>query len=84
MKTIAIVSTFKKDFKKQGLSSELVTVLYHLINGNLLPENYKDHRLSGNLNQFRECHVKPDLLLLYQVKDNNLILIRLASHSELF
>lgn len=84
MKTLVIVSAFKKDFKKQGLSSELITVLYHLINGKPLPEKYKDHRLIGNLNEFRECHVRPDLLLLYQIKDSTLVLVRLASHSELF
>lgn len=84
MKTLVIVSAFKKDFKKQGLSSELITVLYHLINDKPLPEKYKDHRLIGNLNEFRECHVRPDLLLLYQIKDSTLVLVRLTSHSELF
>lgn len=50
-----------------------------------LPENNRDHALSGDWTGYRECHVKPDLLLIYRKPDaNTLRLARLGSHSELF
>ncbi|MGL2514156.1 type II toxin-antitoxin system YafQ family toxin, partial [Helicobacter pylori] len=49
-----------------------------------LPPPFKDHALRGIWKPFRECHIKPDILLVYLVKDDELILIRLGSHSELF
>ncbi len=47
---------------------------------------YKDHSLKGSLKDFRECHLKPDLLLIYKIQkqENTLLLLRLGSHSELF
>ncbi len=49
-----------------------------------LEAKHRDHALKGQWKEFRECHVKPDLLLIYQVQDDALILIRLGTHSELF
>ena len=51
-----------------------------------LEAKYKDHTLSGNYADFRECHIKPDLLLIYTFDDkyNELVLTRFNSHSELF
>ena len=50
-----------------------------------LPERYNDHGLTGNWIGFRECHIKPDLLLIYEkVGADILMLVRLGSHSELF
>ncbi|GHP92694.1 hypothetical protein VN1203_14400 [Helicobacter pylori] len=49
-----------------------------------LDPKYKDHPLKGTLKDFRECHIKSDILLVYLVKDDELILVRLGSHSELF
>ncbi len=50
-----------------------------------LPENNRDHALSGDWTGYRECHVKPDLLLIYRKPDaDTLRLARLGSHSELF
>jgi mRNA interferase YafQ len=55
-----------------------------LVNGPL-PENNRDHALSGDWTGYRECHVKPDLLLIYRKPDaDTLRLARLGSHSELF
>jgi mRNA interferase YafQ len=48
-----------------------------------LPPHYKDHALTGNWLDYRDCHLKPDLVLIYQITDNDLILVRLGSHSEL-
>ena len=86
MRKIDYSSNFKRDFKKHGnLDSALIEVLYKLINDEDLPLKYKDHNLTGNWGGYRECHIKPDLLLIYKKIDENLLqLVRLASHSELF
>ncbi len=50
-----------------------------------LPESYRDHALSGEWAGYRECHLKPDLLLIYRkANTDTLRLARLGSHSELF
>lgn len=51
-----------------------------------LDPRYKDHELSGEFNGIRECHIKPDLLLLYKIEQDilTLVLLNLGSHSELF
>lgn len=50
-----------------------------------LPVQYRDHALHGNWEGSRECHIRPDLLLIYTyTADNWLILERLGSHSEIF
>ena len=50
------------------------------------PKKYKDHQLTGNLHDFRECHIEPDWLLMYQIFENELILSATATgtHSDLF
>lgn len=81
-------SRFKKDFKKyqhnQTVIDELDKVISLLRAKKKLPEKYRDHALSGDYFGFRECHVKPDVLLVYDFDDEFLYLIRLGSHSELF
>jgi mRNA interferase YafQ len=63
----------------------LIEVLYKLLNDEILPEKYRDHSLTGDWFGYRECHVKPDLLLIYKQSDENTLrLARLGSHSELF
>ncbi len=81
-------TSFKKDYKKLSTSNknilkEIVTIL---ANGETLDEKYKDHPLVGNYLGCRECHLRPDLLLIYRI-DNNILelaLIRVGSHSKLF
>jgi len=79
---------FKKDFRKyqyhQAIIDELDTVLALLLAKKKLPEKYRDHSLTGNYVGFRECHIKPDVLLVYKTDGESLILARLGSHSELF
>ena len=85
-------SQFKKDFKaiiKQGLDiKELQIVLEILINGDVVPEKYKDHPLrnSKDFKNCRELHIEPDWLLIYKYNNDQLILylIRTGSHSDLF
>lgn len=81
---------FTKDLKlllKRGYDlSELVLVIDLLTKKEKLPDKYKDHSLIGSYNQFRECHIKPDWLLIYHIDDSELelFLLRTGSHSDLF
>ena len=80
---------FKKDFKKARKLpiedlSKIFKIISRLQEQLALEEKFKDHDLTGAYKAYRECHIKPNLLLIYQVKDNDLSLVRLGSHSELF
>ena len=81
-------NNFRRSFKKQKLSDEeessYVDVLFKLLNGIELEKKYKDHQLKGNMKEFRECHIKPDLLLMYGIIDDVLELVNIGSHSEIF
>lgn len=86
MRAIDVTNQFKRDAKKHYLS--LITpswteAIYCLCNDLPVPARYKDHQLTGNLKDFRDCHIKPDLVLLYRKTDDALELVRLGSHSEL-
>lgn len=90
MLTIKYHTMFKKDFKRikqRGYDiSRLEKIVELLANEVPLSEQFKDHNLSGNYNGFRECHIAPDWLLIYQVNNNELVLVlsRTGSHSDLF
>lgn len=89
MRKLIKTSQFKKDFKrakKQGRKlSELQRVLSLLIEEAELEPRHRDHSLNGNWIPCRECHIEPDWLLIYNLThDNDLVLVRLGSHSELF
>jgi len=92
MRTIERSTAFKKDFKRESkgkyqktVTEDLLAVLAILVSDGLLDANYRDHELIGEWNAYRECHIKPDLLLIYRKPDKNTIrLARLGSHSELF
>ncbi|OSM06728.1 putative addiction module toxin, rele/stbe family [Magnetofaba australis IT-1] len=67
------------------LDGDLRAILGALANDQSLAAKFRDHDLGGNWAGYRECHIKPDLLLIYQKpNDNTLKLARLGSHSELF
>ena len=88
MYSIFRVSSFKKDYKKLTTQEKeaLKMVITTLAKGDTLDEQYKDHKLIGNYIGCRECHVKPDLLLIYKI-DNNILelaLVRTGNHSKLF
>lgn len=92
MWTIERSSAFKKDYKRAAkgqyrkiLDKILITTLTRLVTDERLPSNYRDHDLSGSWAGYRECHLKPDLLLIYEKPGNNTLkLARLGSHSNLF
>ena len=84
---ISIAKSFKKDMAKQLLhlaSAEWAEVLNSLVHKIALPEKYRDHALIGNWKGFRDCHVKPDLVLIYKLHDDEIELHHLKTHSELF
>ena len=83
-------SQYKKDVKlakKRNYNiSELLEVVKKLSFGLPLEAKYKDHALEGNWKNHRELHIRPDWLLIYQIKDDILILelSRTGTHSDLF
>ena len=81
-------SRFKQDIKaakKRGYDLSLLTEVIDLLAaGEQLPPKYKDHNLIGNYKGFRECHIQPDWLLIYEVSENVLYLARTGTHSDLF
>jgi len=90
MYTIYFTKKMKKDLKrmrKRGKNiSELTTVLEILSSGQKLSEGYRDHQLSGDKADFRECHIEPDWLLIYRIEKDKLILTatETGSHADLF
>lgn len=81
-------SRFNKDYKrimKQGKDeNKFETVIAKLLNQEPLEDKYKDHKLSGQFKDCRECHIEPDWLLIYKSTETEIILVRTGSHSELF
>jgi len=89
MINIIYSAQFKKDFKKaRKLPLQDLKLIFEVIStleqNITLDTKFKDHDLSGNWSNFRECHIKPDLLLIYKTSEIELQLARLGSHSELF
>lgn len=90
MLTIKFHSSFKKDYKrvvKRGYNIKLMeNVIKKLAKQEQLPEKNRDHALSGDYVGFRECHITPDWLLIYEIEQNELILLltRTGTHSDLF
>lgn len=91
MKTIKRSTAFKKDFKRElkgrhssYLNDQFPNILAKLAADIPLEDKYRDHELIGNWHGSRECHLKPDLLLIYENNPELLHLVRLGSHSKLF
>ncbi len=90
MLKIKFLNSFKKDYKrivKRGYNIALLeNVIRMLADGETLPAKYRDHTLTGNYSGFRECHITPDWLLIYEVRESELILVlsRTGTHSDLF
>ena len=90
MYRVKYTNAFKKAYKKmvkRGLNTSLLDdVISKLIIGEALDEKYKDHSLKGNFIGYRECHIKPDWLLVYLIEDYilTLTLVNTGSHSDIF
>ncbi len=91
MRTIRRTTQFKRDYKREAkgrfaktLEDDLRAILSLLMSDARLPEKYRDHPLAGEWKDFRDCHVRPDLVLIYRKPDGETLeLVRLGSHSEL-
>ncbi len=90
MYTLKFTSAYKKSYKqmiKRGLDVSLLDeVVDRLRRGLPLDEKHHDHELTGNFKGFRECHVKPDWLLIYLVENDilTLTLVDTGTHSDIF
>lgn len=87
--TIKRGKAFKKSIKKikdKCILGEIENVIDKLANDEMLEPKYNDHALKGEWINHRECHIRPDLLLIYKKQDDLLILtcVNVGSHSELF
>lgn len=92
MRTIDRSTAFKRDYKREArgryratLDSVLLPILTALATDQPLAPHHCDHELTGNWSGYRDCHVKPDLVLIYRKPyATTLRLARLGSHSEIF
>ena len=90
MYQVKFTTAYKKAYKlmkQRGLDISLLDNAVDLLRqGRQLDERYRDHGLTGNFAGFRECHVKPDWLLIYLIENDilTLTLIDTGSHSDLF
>ena len=85
--SIHLSTVFKHDLKrikKRGWDIDLLNDVVEMIRtGVKLPAKFYDHLLTGNWRNRRECHIKPDYLLIYHVENDVLYLDRVGSHSDL-
>ena len=91
MRRIERTGQFKRDDKREAkgqhrdtLDAELIPLVKALAGDQPLAPRYRDHALSGDWKDHRDCHLKPDLVLIYRKPDDEVLqLVRLGSHSEL-
>lgn len=91
MRTIEQTGQFRRDFKReakgqhrQTLAREFAAIITSLANDQALAEKHRDHALTGDWNDHRDCHIRPDLVLIYRTANDTVLqLVRLGSHSEL-
>ena len=81
-------NSFKSDLKrvkKRDCDMLLLEkIMDKLINGNTLEPRYRDHALTGEYKGYRECHIKPDWLLVYGISDRTIYFFRTGTHADLF
>jgi mRNA interferase YafQ len=91
MRTIKQSGQFKRDLKRESkgqhrkvLQSEFVALIATLAADRSLEPRHRDHALTGDWKDHRDCHVRPDLVLIYRKPDDDTLeLVRLGSHAEL-
>ena len=91
MRTIKYTAQFKRDYKREKKSNRhkaldrgLLAVVRSLASDKKMARRHCDHALTGNWKDHRDCHIKPDLVLIYRKPDvKTLELVRIASHSKL-
>jgi len=91
VRRIERTSRFKRDYKRESkgkhrkkLDADFVAVITLLAKDVPLEDRHRDHALGGNWKDFRDCHIRPDLILIYRKPDDHILqLVRIGSHSEL-
>lgn len=91
MRRIELTTQFKRDYKREAkgryganFDAGMKPILEASANGQALEARHRDHALTGEWKDHRDCHVKPDLVLIYRKPDaSTLQLVRLGSHAEL-
>ncbi|MCL6230211.1 type II toxin-antitoxin system YafQ family toxin [Bartonella bilalgolemii] len=91
MREIVYTKSFRRDLKRESrgryadtLETDLLLVIKLLAENKLLKMQWRDHALTGQWRNCRDCHIKPDLVLIYRKPDDETLeLLRLGSHSEL-
>lgn len=91
MRRIEHTAQFKRDYRREArgqhrgsLATEFVAVVSALAGDQVLPERRRDHPLTGDWKDHRDCHIKPDLILIYRKPNDDVLqLVRLGSHAEL-
>ena len=91
MRIVRYTGRFRRDYRREKsgrhrrtLDADLSVIVQLLAKDEPLPRRYFDHALSGEWKDFRDCHIRPDLILIYRKADEaSLDLVRLGSHSEL-
>ncbi|MEI6033389.1 MAG: type II toxin-antitoxin system YafQ family toxin [Verrucomicrobiae bacterium] len=88
MREVTYTGQFKRDYKKRSRDKGLIELIERTVDlleaGDLLEAKFRDHPLKGGYAGCRECHLQPDLLLIYVQTREELRMVRLGSHSELF
>ena len=85
---IKVDKQFEKDLRKANLKSQIIAKLFSyvskLLNNESLPIEAKNHNLKGEYSSFQEFHLSGDILVIYKFIGDDIVLIRLGSHSQLF
>lgn len=87
VRTRRFKTAYKRIRNLKGFNVETFEkVVLTLVKGERLESKYKDHQLTGNMKMFRECHLAPDILLVYQIDDGILILtlVSIGNHAQIF
>ena len=87
---VLITNSCKKDIKKASKQGKNINLLFEVVDrlseGETLEPKFKDHKLCGDYEGKRECHIEPDFLLIYEICKDEIVLylVRVGSHSDLF
>ena len=88
MKELAVRNSFKRDLKritKRGYDRSLPETVVDALRRDVpLPEARRDHPLKGEWKDWGECHIEPDWLLIYRITQDEVLLARTGTHSDLF
>jgi mRNA interferase YafQ len=88
MRRITQRKSFRKDLKRMQKrdrdTHKLFFVVEQLSRTGILDAKFRSHKLTGTWSDFSECHIEPDWLLIYNVNDSEVLLVRTGTHADLF